>query len=171
MVLVVMVVAIVAAMALPAADPVHEPVASAAASEIAHAIRFAQREAVRTGTYHVAEINPATHTVRVYRLTSTAPVDEDTSNPVMHPVDKQTYRIRLAGNAVTRALVDSAVFTYGTEKTGDVAFGPDGAPAAVNYLKGKSAASALSVDGSIRVQAGAALRTITVDKTTGRVTL
>lgn len=165
---VIAIIALVAAIAIPQATSVSPAVADAAAAEIAHAIRFAQREAVRTGKYHVAEIDPARQTVRVYRLIGTTTVDEDTNNPVMHPVDKIPYRITLAGNAATRAVVASSVFTYGSDTTGNVTFGPDGSPV---YIKSTAAPIPLSADGVVRVQVGAVLRTVTVDKTTGRVTL
>jgi prepilin-type N-terminal cleavage/methylation domain-containing protein len=168
---VIAIIGLVAAIALPQASSVYPAVADAAAAEVAHAIRFAQREAVRTGKYHVAEIDPAKQTVRVYRLAGTTTVDEDTNNPVMHPVDKVPYRISLAGNAATRAVVASSVFTYGADTTADISFGPDGSPVDVNFLKGKVTTSALSADGVVRLQAGAVLRSVTVDKTTGRVTL
>lgn len=171
MLVVVALVALVAAIAIPVADPVNDPVAGAAAAEVAHAIRFAQREAVRTGKYHVAEIDPATQTLRVYRLTSSGAVGEDTDKPVMHPVDKQAYRIRLADNPATRAVVASSVFVYGADTTSDITFGPDGAPVDLNYLKGRTPAAALSTDGIVRLESGAAIRTVTVDRTTGRVTL
>jgi prepilin-type N-terminal cleavage/methylation domain-containing protein len=164
---VIAIIGLVAAIALPQASSVYPAVADAAAAEVAHAIRFAQREAVRTGKYHVAAIDPAKQTVRVYRLAGTRTVDEDTNNAVMHPVDKVSYRISLAGNAATRAVVASSVFTYGADTTSNVTFGPNGSPV---YIK-DTAAAALSADGVVRLQAGAVLRTVTVDKTTGRVTL
>jgi Tfp pilus assembly protein FimT len=162
----------VAALAIPQASSVSPAVAHAAAAEVAHAIRFAQREAVRTGRYHVAEIDPAKQTIRVYRLSNTGSIDEDTAYTVMHPIDKQVpYRIRLGSNSATRAVVDSAVFVYGTDTTADIAFGPDGAPVDVNFVKGKTPTAALSLDGLVSLRAGTVLRTVTVDKTTGRTTL
>lgn len=169
MLAVVALVALVAAIALPSADTANDPVTAAAAAEVAHAIRFAQREAVRTGRYHVAEIDPATKTLRVYSLTNSGAVREDTDNPVMHPVDNHAYRIRLADNPATRAVVASSVFVYGADITSDVAFAPDGTPVDVNYLKGGAPTAALSSDGVVRLESGAAVRTVTVDKTTGRV--
>lgn len=166
---VIAIIGLVAAIAIPQASSVSPAVADAAAAEIAHAIRFAQREAVRTGKYHVAEIDPAGQTVRVYSLTGTTTLAEDTQNPVMHPVDKRVYRISLADGSATRAVVASSVFTYGTDTTSNVTFGADGAPVDINYVKGKVATGSLSADGVVRLQAGAALRTVTVDKTTGRV--
>jgi len=162
-------ISLVAAIAIPKATSVSPAVVNAAGGEVAHAIRFAQREAVRTGKYYVAEIDPAKQTVRVYRLTSTGTVDEDTANPVMHPVDKIPYRISLAGNAATRAVVASSVFTYASSTTSDVAFGPDGTPVDVNYAKGRVASGALSADGAVVLQLGAMSRTVTVDRITGRV--
>ena len=170
MLLVIAIIGMVAAIAIPQAASVSPAVVDAAGTEVAHAIRFAQRQAVRTGKYYVAEIDPAKQTVRVYRLVAsgTATV-EDTDNPVMHPVDKLPYRITLAGNSATRAVVVSSVFTYGADKTSDVTFGPDGTPVDVNYVKGTVASGALSADGTILLQLGAASRTVTVDRITGRV--
>jgi prepilin-type N-terminal cleavage/methylation domain-containing protein len=165
---VIAIIGLVAAIAIPQATSVSPAIVDAAAAEVAHAIRFAQREAVRTGQYHVAEIDPARQTVRVYRLRGVATVDEDIDNPVMHPVDKIAYRISLAGNAATRAVVASPVFTYGADTTSNVTFGPDGSPV---YIKGTAAPAALSANGVVGLQLGAALRTVTVDRTTGRVTL
>jgi Tfp pilus assembly protein FimT len=168
MLAVVAILGLVAAIAIPQASSVTPQVADAAAAEVAHAIRFAQREAMRTGLYHVAEIDPATQTIRVFRLVSLASGAEDTDQPVMHPVDKQPYRINLAAQAA-RAVVTGSVFTYGADKTDDIAFGADGAP--VKYAAGTAPTAPLSADGIVSLQSGAALRTVTVDKTTGRVTL
>jgi type II secretion system protein H len=167
MLAVIAIIGLVAALAIPQATSVSPAVVDAAAAEVAHAIRYAQREAVRTGQYHVAAIDPAKQTVRVYRLAGPTTVDEDTTNRVMHPVDHIAYSISLAGNAATRALVASSVFTYGTDTTSNVTFGADGSPV---YIKGAATTTALSADGVVRLQAGAAQRTVTVDKTTGRVT-
>jgi prepilin-type N-terminal cleavage/methylation domain-containing protein len=170
MLVAVVLVSLVAAIAIPQASSVSPAVVNAAGAEVAHAIRYAQREAVRTGKYYVAEIDPAKQTVRVYRLvTSGTATVEDTDNPVMHPVDKQPYRITLAGNAAMRAVVASSVFTYAADTTSDVTFGPDGTPVDVNFVKGKVAAGALSADGAVLLRSGAASRTVTVDKITGRV--
>jgi Tfp pilus assembly protein FimT len=169
MLAVIAIISLVAAIAIPQASSVSPAVVNAAGAEVAHAIRFAQREAVRTGKYYVAEIDPAKQTVRVYRLTSTGTVDEDTANPVMHPVDKQPYRITLAANAATRAVVASSVFTYGADTTNNITFGADGTPVDINYVKGSVTAGALSADGVVVLQSGAASRTVTVDKITGRV--
>lgn len=172
MLLVIAIISLVAAIAIPQASSVSPAVVNAAGAEVAHAIRFAQREAVRTGKYYVAEIDPAKQTVRVYRLvtnSSTGTVGEDPAK-VMHPVDKeQPYLINLAGNAATRAIVASSVFTYTADTTSDVTFGPDGTPVDVNFVEGKVAAGALSADGAVLLRSGAALRTVTVDRITGRV--
>lgn len=171
MLAVVATVALVASIALPSADTVNDPVAAAAATEVAHAIRFAQREALRTGKYHVAEIDPASQTVRVYRLTSSGTIGEDTGNPVMHPVDKRAYRIHLPGNTATRAVLASSDFVYGASRTSTIAFGPDGTPVNAEFVKGAAPTAALSTDGIVRLVSGAASRTVTVDKTNGRVKL
>ena len=163
---VVAILSLAAAIAIPQASSVTPQVADAAAAEVAHAIRFAQREAMRTGVYHVAEINPATQSIRVFRLAS--PASSEDPDPVMHPVYKQPYRISLASNGA-RAIVTGAVFTYGAEKTGSVAFGADGAP--LKFLNGQSPSVALSSDGVVGLQAGNILRTVTVERITGRVSL
>jgi prepilin-type N-terminal cleavage/methylation domain-containing protein len=165
MVLVVAVLAVAATLAIPMSEPAGDAAAASAAGDVAQAVRFAQREAMRTGSFHVAEINPATQTIRVYRLTDTGAVS---GVKVNHPFDKLEYRISLAGKA-PHVRITSSVFTYGADRTVDVAFSPDGTP--LRYVTGQLPSAALSADGSVGLQAGAAQRTVLVDRTTGRVTL
>lgn len=167
MLIVVAILSLAAAIAIPQASSVTPHVADAAAAEVAHAIRFAQSEAIRTRIYHVAEIDEATQTIRVYRLESPAFVDEDKINRVMHPVDKQPYSISLAASA-PHVTVASAVFTYGAATSNDIAFDPDGAP--VRYVKAQVPSVPLSTDGIVSLQSGASVRTVTVDKATGWAT-
>lgn len=169
MLVVVAILSVAAAITVSQASAVTPYVADAVATEVARAIRFAQREGMRTGIVHVAEIDPGKQTVRVYRLTDRAPYVEDIQ-PVMYPADEQPYRISLMNNPAMRATIASSDFVYGANRSGDIAFGSDGTPINVNYIKGAAATASLSTDGVVRVESGAAVRTVTVDKTTGRVT-
>lgn len=163
---VVAILSIAAAIALPQASSITPHVVDGAAAEVAHAIRFARREAMRTGRYHVAEIDPARHIVRIHRLSSAGTAED--MNPVMRPVSKQPYLLSLA-TAAPQVSVDSAVFTDGKATSSDIAFGPDGTP--LRYVKGQVPALSLSANGIVILRSGAARRSITVDKTTGRPSL
>src|SRR5688500_15646486 len=70
MIAVVAVLATAAAIVIPKADPQVSIAADAVAGEIARAVRFAQREAVRTGTYQLISVDPATQVLRVYQSNS-----------------------------------------------------------------------------------------------------
>lgn len=174
MVVVVAVVAVAAALAIPKADPQAAFAADAAAAEVARAVRFAQREAIRTGTYLTASVNPATQELRVYRPTSSGGTNS------VHPVDKREYKISFAGNAMPRATIVSSVFTYEDKAvTNYVTFGPDGAPidpASIPVVQAypgevldEKKASPLKNEGTITIRHGNAERVVRVAPVTGRV--
>ena len=174
MVIVVAILALAAAIAIPKADPQTAFAADAAAAEVARAVRFAQREAIRTGTYLTASVNPATQELRVYRPTSS---EGATS---VHPVDKRDYKISFAGNAMPRATIISSVFTYEDKAvTNYVTFGPDGVPVDLTSIPVVQAfpgevldtkkASPLKEEGIITIRHGAAERVVRVGPVTGRV--
>jgi Tfp pilus assembly protein FimT len=175
MLVVIAILGVAASIAIPQASSLSPAAADAVAAEIASAIRFAQREAVRTGTYLTASVNPATQELRVYRPTS---AEGATS---IHPVDKRDYRISFAGNAMPRATVFSSVFTYEDKAvTNYVTFGPDGAPVDLTSIPVVQAfpgqildakkASPLKQEGTITVRHGNAERVVRVAPVTGRVT-
>lgn len=174
MVVVVAILAVAAAIAIPKADPQAAFSADAVAAEIASAVRFAQREAVRTGTYLTASVNPSTQELRVYRPTSS---EGATS---VHPVDKRDYKISFAGNAMPRATIMSSVFTYEDKAvTNLVTFGPDGAPVDLTSIPVVQAfpgdvldakkASPLKQEGTITIRHGNVERVVRVARVTGRV--
>jgi Tfp pilus assembly protein FimT len=183
MLAVVAIVSLAAALAFPAADPVSQFRADAAASEVAQAIRFAQREAVRTGVWHVARIDPATQTVRVYRLTTSGQVSEDTGKPVLHPVDKREYKIVLSNTSATSARIASSQFDYENgARTNYVSFGPDGSPADIHGWLLKDVDPLKYVDPArygdpgkdtnlVTITHGPIKRLVRVSASTGRVTL
>jgi Tfp pilus assembly protein FimT len=173
MVVVVAVLAIAAAIVIPKADVVSPAVVDAAASRVANALRFARREAMRTGAYHVVLLDTAAQTLRVYRLTTSGAIAEDTANPVLHPVDKRTYNIGFANDPAGSATIASAVFKYQSGLTTNYAtFGPDGAPSDIRgtwFLK-VFVTDPLQADGVVTLSRGGVVKTVTVAAATGRVT-
>lgn len=167
---VVAVLGVSAALALPNANPASVPVVDAAAGEIASALRFAQREAQRTQAWHVVRIDTAAQSLRVYRLTTSGTVAEDSSAPVLHPVDKQNYRIAFANGGRAGARITDVSFQY--DKTGFMAyasFGPDGAPSDIDGRKAGDI-HPLKTDGTITVGYGNVQRVVKVALGSGRIT-
>lgn len=162
------VLAIAAGLAVPAADPVSPALANAVATEVTSAARFARLEAIRTGAYHVLAIDTSAQSLRVYRMTTSGAVAEDTSKPVQHPVDKRDYRIAF-GAAATGARIASAVFKYSSGATTSyLSFAPDGSPADVHGWQAKDV-DPLKEDGLVTIQHGAASRVVRIAAVTGRV--
>jgi Tfp pilus assembly protein FimT len=173
MVVVVAVLAVAAAIVIPKADVASPAIVDAAASRVANALRFARREAMRTGAYHVVLLDTAAQTLRVYRLTTSGAVAEDTSTPVLHPVDMRTYNIGFANDPAGSATIVSAIFKYQSgATTAYAAFGPDGAPADAHGLWTPTlfVADPLQTDGVVTLNRGGVVKTVTVAASTGRVT-
>jgi Tfp pilus assembly protein FimT len=169
MVLVVAVLAVATVVALPTADTISPALADAAASQVADALRFAQREALRTGIYHVVTFDTAAQTLRVYRLTTSGAIAEDTGTKVVHPVDRREYRLVFSNDPAGAATLVSAVFKYTSGATTAYAsFGPDGTPAWVLDWTSKGV-DPLKSDGTVTLRHGSAERTIQVAAVTGRV--
>ena len=174
MLIVVAVISVTAVIAIPQASSLSPAAADAAALEIARAVRFAQREAIRTGRYQTASVNPATQELRVYRPSSSGGASS------LHPVDKRDYKISFAGNAMPRATIVSSVFTYEDKAvTNYVTFGPDGAPVdpesdpvnvqVAGQVLGPKDASPLKDEGKITLRYGNVERVVRVAPVTGRV--
>jgi prepilin-type N-terminal cleavage/methylation domain-containing protein len=176
MLVVIAVIGVAATIAIPQASPLSPAAADAAAAEIARAIRFAQREAIRTSTYQMVSADPATQTINVYQVVAKKEVS------AIHPVNKTSYQISFAGNAMPRATIVSSVFKYeGGPTTNYASFGPDGAPAYidpnavvqfVNLLIGTQQVDIdpLQEEGRITIRYGSAERVVRVAPITGRVT-
>jgi prepilin-type N-terminal cleavage/methylation domain-containing protein len=169
MLAVIAVIAVAAAIATPQASSISPARVNATAGEIASALRFAQREAVRTGVWHRVEIDTAAQSVRVYRLAVSLTVKEDTSNTVLHPVDKREYRITFANGSAASANIVSGIFKYGIGTKNYVSFGPDGSPANLIAL-GLKYIDPLQEDGTITIRHGNVERVVKVAPVTGRVT-
>jgi prepilin-type N-terminal cleavage/methylation domain-containing protein len=173
MIVVIAIVAVAAAIAIPRADPQAAFAADAVAGEVARALRFAQREAVRTGTYQMVNVNPGSQVLRVYQIIDKKEV------PTPHPVDKTPYQISFAGNAMPRATIVSAVFRYdGGPTTNYASFGPDGAPAYVDpgllgqllsTVIGTKDIDPLKEEGQITLRYANIERVVRVAPVTGRV--
>lgn len=166
--IVVAVIALVAAIAIPQASSLSPPVVDAAAGEVAGALRFARREAERTNAWHLVAFDTANQSLRIYRLTTSGAVSEDTANPVLHPVDKLPYQLAL-GKGPASAAIASAVFKYDKSTTGYAAFGPDGTPAYIDARDPKGLHPLLS-DGMVTLRHGNVQRVVKVAAVTGRVT-
>ncbi|UVW28728.1 Tfp pilus assembly protein FimT/FimU [Massilia sp. H6] len=171
MVIVIAVLAIVMTIARPRAEAISPAVAEAAASEVASAMRFARHEAMRTRAYHAVSFDTQQHSLRIYRLTTLLLAVEDTSQPVMYPVDKRAYRIAFGDNPNARVTIMGASFRYKDGATRKYAcFGPDGRPADVHGLLLKDA-EPLEQDGQVTIKHGNLERTVRLDFVTGRVSL
>jgi type II secretory pathway pseudopilin PulG len=173
MLVVAAIVGMVGVIAVPRADPANDAIVAATAAEVAHAIRFAQREAMRTGKYYSARIDPSKQTIRVYHLTGFGEVDEDRNDPVMHPVDKRAYTLTVGGTAATRATIVRSEFRYKNKNgtlTNDVTFDASGAPV---HVDGSADDLDIEVlfDGQVKLQRGQTERVVRVDVATGRVTV
>jgi Tfp pilus assembly protein FimT len=168
MLVVVAILALTASIAIPNAAPVATISGDAATQEVIAAIRFAQREAIRTGAWHTVKIDTSAQTLRVYRLTSSG--SEDTSNPVMHPVDKRKYDLAFSGNGPARATITLVDFDYksgGNTNLNTLGFGPDGTPALLTGSSDSDIKAMLL--GVISIRAGASQRNLAIDIVTGRV--
>nr|WP_229521201.1 GspH/FimT family pseudopilin [Massilia sp. IC2-477] len=163
MLVTVAVLALAAAIAVPNAAPAGAFAADAAASEVARAIRFAQREAIRTGTWHAVRFEVASQSLLVYRLTATGAQDPDYK--VLHPVGKAEYDISLR----PIGQLASAQFKYKKRPVNSyISFRPDGTPA--SFDPGAPAGDLLEQDGKVVLTHGDIQRSVSVARVTGRVT-
>lgn len=175
MLIVVAILGLAAALAIPQASSIAPQVVDAAAAEVARAVRFAQREAIRTGTFHRISVDPAGQTLRVYRPNSSTGVT------TVHPVDKRPYELNFRKDGMARATIVSSVFTYEDRAvTNHVTFGPDGAPGdpaagtpldLLGQLFGAKEFSPLKGEGRITLRYGPIERVVRVAPVTGRVSL
>jgi prepilin-type N-terminal cleavage/methylation domain-containing protein len=168
MLVVVAVLALGASIAIPNASLLSTVSASAGATEIIQAIRFAQREAIRTSALYAVKIDPAAQTLRVYRLTTSG--IEDTSNPVLHPIDKRPYNVAFGASAPVRATITLVDFDYegpGNTNQTVLSFNTDGTPALVT---GPNAPDIKPMKlGVVTITTGTAVRSFAIDSVTGRV--
>lgn len=163
------VLSLAAAVAMPTANPLAVVSDDLAASEIIRAIRFAQREAVRTGAWHTVQIDTVAQTLRVYRLTTSGTVTEDTSVTVIHPIDKRKYDLAFGiGGSAMRATLALVDFDYGPVTNQNMlSFAPDGTPGRLAD-RGPAGDQPLTA-AQVTVTVGRQQRTLTVDALTGRV--
>lgn len=167
MLVTVAVLAVVASLAVSASAPAASFAADAVAGEAASALRFAQREAIRTGAWHVVNFDTASQSLRVYRLKTVVSVSED-STKVLHPVDKSEYRIDFSNAPDLRGLLVSAEFKYEDNTTRSyLGFDPDGVPA---DIRGALKVTALKSSGKVLVRSGHVEREVAVQPVNGRVT-
>ena len=174
MVLTVAVLGAAALIAVPRSTPVDAIATEAVAAEIANALRFGQQEAIRTGRYHVVQIDPATNSLSVFRLTGSGVIARDNGFTVLHPIDRREFLVGFANNSLPSTTIVGSVFQYsGGATTNSASFGPDGLPANINgtWLNGvPSSRNALLGNGVVTIRHGAAERQVRLDPLTGRVT-
>lgn len=166
MLVVTAVLSIAAGIAIPTASPLASIGGDTAATEITSAIRFAQREAVRTGAWHTVKFDATAQTLRVYRLAAGGA--EDTTLPVVHPIDKRPYLVAF-GAGVARATIVLVDFDYkgGNTNLNTLSFGPDGAPGIVT---GSKATDFKGMDtGIVGIKSANGQRNFVIDTVTGRV--
>lgn len=166
MLVVVAILAVMARVAIPNAAPLATIGSDAVTSEITRAIRFAQREAIRTSAWYTVKIDTTTQTLRVYRLTAAG--IEDTSLPVLQPIDKNKYDLAF-GSGPARATITLVDFDYDKANVNQntLSFGPDGEPCLITGSK-KPDIKALTA-GVVTIRYGAGQRTLAIDVLTGRV--
>lgn len=168
MLITVAVLGMVAHVAIPNASPLTAFANDAATAEVLRAIRFAQGEAIRTGAWHTVKIDTSAQTLRVYRLTDSGA--EDTTIPVLHPIDKKTYSLAFGAGGPARAVMSLVDFDYagaGNTNLNVLGFRPDGTPA---LLAGSKAGDVKPLTaGVVAIQYGATQRRLVIDVVTGRV--
>lgn len=169
MLVVAAVLAVAAAVAMPNANPLAVVGNDLAAADIIRAMRFAQREAVRTSGWYTVQVDATAQALRVYRMTTTGAIAEDTGFTVLNPLDKRKYDLAFGGGSGPAAVITLVDFDYdnGNKNLNTLTFGPDGVPAFLRSAKaGDSAALQAAL---VTITYGAQQRTITVDAVTGRV--
>lgn len=168
MLIVVAVLALTARIAMPTADLLATVSADTGTAEVVQAIRFAQREAIRTGAWHTVKLDSTAQTLRVYRLTTSG--TEDTTNPVMHPIDKRKYDVAFGAGSPSGATIVLVDFDYeagGNTNLNTLSFGPDGTPALLTGTKDKDVKAMTA--GTISILSRTGKRTLAIDIVTGRV--
>jgi prepilin-type N-terminal cleavage/methylation domain-containing protein len=163
-------IALGASIAIPNASPLTAVTNDLATSEVIRAIRFAQREALRTSARYTVQIDATAQTLRVYRMTTSGTVTEDTSFTVQNPLDKRKYDIAFgAASGPARAVISAVDFDYEKKKTNlnTLSFGPDGTPdMLISFKAGDDAALQA---GTVTIKYGNVQRVLSVDPITGRV--
>lgn len=169
MLIVVALIALCSGLAMPNANPLAMVSNDMATSEVIRAIRFAQREAVRTGAWYTVQIDANAQTLRVYRLTTSGIVTEDTSITVQNPIDKKKYDLAFgAASGPVQATVALVDFDYGpVTNQNTLSFAPDGTPGRLAD-RGPAGDQPLTA-AQVTVKVGRQQRTLTVDALTGRV--
>jgi len=166
LVIVVTVLAVVAAIAVPASSTSSDKPLDLAAQEFAAAMRFARSEAIRTGEPHGFRQQSSAKRIRVFRLDQgTSPVT--LIYDVYHPVDKQPYDININGDTllVADSVNRTAVYRGTCDTPANVYFDGNGSPWC-------SEPDTILLDQfEVDLTLGATIRTVTLDRVTGRVTV
>jgi len=166
LIIVVTILAIVAAIAVPATNSNEGEQLELAAREFASAMRFARSESIRTGEAHGFRQQDAARRIRLFRL------DQAISPPqliydVYHPVDKQLYDVNITGESLFFAdsVNRTAVYRGTCNKPENVYFDGNGSPWCADP------ATILLDRFEVALTLGTSVRTVTLDRVTGRVTV
>jgi type II secretion system protein H len=166
LVIVVTVLAIIAAIAVPASSSSQDKPLDLAAHEFAAAMQFARSEAIRTGEPHGFRQQSAAKRIRVFRLdqaTSPATLIYD----VYHPVDKQLYDITITSGTLFYAdsVSRTAVYRGNCISAANVYFDRNGSPWCADP-------DTILLDRfEVDLTLGTTVRTVALDRVTGRVTV
>lgn len=164
---VVSLIGILTAVALPSGRPSEDEQIARAANWVANEIRFAQTEALRTGTPVYVELDPASDRLLVATANlggSTVIAGATLRDPVTHELLDVDLR-----NAAPTAGIDVIGLPFAYPSGGaqaSVVFDAHGLP-----FRKTSGTRYLMTQGTVTLARGAARRTVSVARTTGRVTI
>ena len=116
------------------------------------------------------QIDVNAQTLRVYRMTTSGTVTEDTSFTVQNPIDKMKYDVAFsAASGPARAVITAVDFDYAKKNTNlnTLSFGPDGTPGMLISFKAGDDVALQA--GTVTITYGNVQRTLIVDALTGRV--
>ena len=162
--IVVSLLSLIAAIAVPSSQSNNEKSLEFAADEFAAAMRFARTESIRTALPHGFRQESGAKRIRVFRL------DTGTSPPtliydVYHPISKQLYDIQLDLDPFGAAdtLNRTAVYRGTCNQQGNVYFDASGTPWCADPE------TILLDTFAVDMALGVIIRTVSLDRVTGRV--
>lgn len=163
--IVVIVLAAIAAIAVPATSSNSDRQLDLAAQEFAAAIRFARSEAIRTGEPYGFHDHATQKQLQIFRLdTGSSPAT--LVYDVYHPIDKSLYDINFDLPPVAVSSIDHTTVYRGTcNQRNRIYFDRNGTPWC-------SRPETILLDQfEARITLGTSVRTVTLDRITGRVTI
>lgn len=163
---VVLLLSIAAAVAIPNLSATDPSKLDLAAQELAEAMRFARAEAIRTGEPHGFRQQSSAKRIRVFRPDTSAspwtPIYD-----VLHPISKKLYDIELDDHRFARvdSLSHDRVYRATCNVADHVYFDANGVPRCLDPE------TVLLDTFEVELALGDHVRTLTLDRITGRVTV